>query len=131
MDNTVKTSSKIGSKTDVPDSKATGLGISEVVTEQLLENMSVLTYPKLVKSSVDSRTLDAWRARGITDDVLYAFYTDLIEKPKGKIPLFGDYFAYAPSMQKITQEKHGRGVGGDLGSGGSSDSTDVFAGKGK
>ena len=131
MNLTIKSYSKVPSKTLRPDPKATGLGINEIVTEQLLENMNVLTYPKLVKSSVDQRTLDAWRARGITDDVLYAFYTDLIEKPKGKIPLFGDYFAYAPSMQKITQEKHGRGVGGDLGSGGSSDSTDVFAGKGK
>lgn len=129
MDLTIKSYGKVPSKTLKPDTKATGLGISEAVTEQFLKNIGVYTYPELIKSAVDQRTLEAWRSRGITDDVLYAFYTDLVEKPKGGIPTFTQYFAYAPSMQRITQEKHGLGVKGELS--GSSDSTSIFAGKGK
>lgn len=134
------TKTEVAAYTKAPNLDTDFLAEGEIATADKQKILGITDYfslRKVTPTGGQVKTLDAWRKRGITDDVLFKFYEKLKEGNKELktlvIPAIGSYNEYVKALQKYTQEQHGGGTSSlkkGLGKAGGSESTMEVEGAG-
>lgn len=110
MEDVTYTVSKAPKRKNVPNPSTKYLGIDEQVNDDKLKALGIENYETLRGITLNKKqkeTLNAWRIRGVTDDILYEFWKDLENNDKIVVPAISTNIGYLSSLQNITQERYG------------------------
>jgi len=93
------------------DSSKKYLNDDEIITEEAIRILGIPTYQSLIKQDLNEnqkKTLNAWRERGVSDDILFQLYIEAVKTdPKLIIPALTNYVEFLKSMQSATMSKYG------------------------